>query len=68
MQLPDEAIEYSYQRLLAPLPEAWTPLAELQSQHFLSADRLDQMRTRARDRDCFPHRRPCQEVPWNRRG
>ena len=45
MQLPDEAIEYSYQRLLAPLPEAWTPLAELQSQHFLSADRLDQMRT-----------------------
>ena len=35
MQLPDEAIEYHYQRLLAPPPEAWTPLAELQAQHFL---------------------------------
>jgi glucose-6-phosphate isomerase len=45
MQLPDEAIEYTYQRLMAPLPDAWTPLAELQSQHFLAPDRLDQMRT-----------------------
>jgi len=44
MQLPDEAIEYTYQRLLAPLPDAWTPLAELQSQNFLSLDRLDQLR------------------------
>jgi len=44
MQLPDEAIEYTYQRLLAPLPDAWTPLAELQSQNFLSPDRLDQLR------------------------
>ncbi len=45
MQLPDEAIEYSYQRLLAPLPESWTPLAELQAQHFLSPERVEQMRT-----------------------
>ena len=29
MQLPDENIEYSFQRLLVPLHESWTPLAEL---------------------------------------
>ncbi len=45
MQLPDEAIEYQYTRLLNPLPEAWTPLAELQAQNLLSSERLDQMRT-----------------------
>ena len=26
---------------MAPPPEAWTPLAELQAQHFLSPQRLD---------------------------
>lgn len=41
MQLPDENIEYNYQRLLAPLPEAWTLLAESQREHFLTQDRLD---------------------------
>jgi glucose-6-phosphate isomerase len=41
MQLPDENIEYQYHRLLAAPPEAWTPLAELQAQHFLSPDRLE---------------------------
>ncbi|HJZ57829.1 MAG TPA: glucose-6-phosphate isomerase, partial [Gemmataceae bacterium] len=41
MQLPDENIDYQYQRLLAPMPEAWTPLVELQAQHFLSPDKLD---------------------------
>ena len=41
MQLPDENIEYQFQRLLAPLPESWTPLVELQSQHFLQQDKLD---------------------------
>jgi len=41
MQLPDENIEYHFQRLLAQPPEAWTPLAELQAQHFLSPDRLE---------------------------
>lgn len=45
MQLPDEAIEYDYRRLLAPSPEPWTPLAELQAKHYLSSDRLDPMRT-----------------------
>ena len=41
MQLPDENIEYQYQRLLTRPPDAWTPLAELQAQHFLSPDRLE---------------------------
>src|SRR5437763_1717528 len=40
MQLPDETIEYSYQGLLAPPPDGWTPLAELQSQHLLAPARL----------------------------
>ena len=44
MQLPDENIEYDYKRLLAPPAESWTPLAELQSQHLLAADRLEPMR------------------------
>ena len=41
MQLPDESIEFNYQGLLAPAADAWTPLAELQSQNYLSTDRLD---------------------------
>lgn len=45
MQLPDENIEYDYRRLLAAAPDAWTPLAELQSQHFLAAERLEPMKT-----------------------
>ncbi len=44
MQLPDEALEYNYQRLLAPPPEPWTPLAELQAQNFLPPDRLEPAR------------------------
>lgn len=45
MQLPDEAIEYDFKRLLVPPADAYTPLAVLQSQHFLPAERLDPMRT-----------------------
>src|SRR5262245_25166712 len=41
MQLPDESVEYNYQGLLMPVPEAWTPAAELQSQSFLSPERLE---------------------------
>src|SRR5438067_3328617 len=41
MQLPDENIEYQYQRLLAPFPEPWTPLTELQTRNYLSPDRLE---------------------------
>jgi glucose-6-phosphate isomerase len=40
MQLPDEAITYEYQSLLAPTVEEWTPLAELQARHFLPVARL----------------------------
>src|SRR4051812_46149811 len=40
MQLPDEAIAYHYQNLLAPLLEEWTPAAELRQQHFLSQAKL----------------------------
>ncbi|MFM8273439.1 MAG: glucose-6-phosphate isomerase [Gemmata sp.] len=46
MELPDENIEYHFSRLLAPQPEAWTPLAELQSQHLLPPDALDQIKKR----------------------
>jgi len=45
MQLPDESIEYTFQRLLAPPPESWTPLAELQAENLLPSDRLEPMRT-----------------------
>jgi glucose-6-phosphate isomerase len=42
MQLPDENIDYQFQRLLTPhSPEAWTPLVELQAQHFLAPQKLD---------------------------
>jgi len=40
MELPDEAILYSYQGLLAPVAEDWTPAAELRARHFLSPNRL----------------------------
>lgn len=40
MQLPDEAITYNYQALLAPASEDWTPAAEMRHQHFLSAAKL----------------------------
>lgn len=44
MQLPDESIEFNYQGLLAPPVEAWTPLAELQGQQLLTAERVDALR------------------------
>ncbi len=47
MQLPDENIEYNYQRLLAQSGETWTALAELQSQHFLSPERLESIKKQA---------------------
>jgi glucose-6-phosphate isomerase len=40
MQLPDESIAYDYQGALVSPPEAWTPLAELQAQQFLTPARL----------------------------
>lgn len=46
MQLPDENIEYQFQRVIAPLAETWTPLAELQAQHLLPQDELDKIKDR----------------------
>ncbi len=44
MQLPDENIDFQYQRLLIRPPEMWTPLAEVQSQHFLAPERVDALK------------------------
>lgn len=41
MQLPDENVDYQFGRLVSRPSEAWTPLAELQAQHFLSPERLE---------------------------
>jgi glucose-6-phosphate isomerase len=43
MQLPDESITYDYQSLLVPAIEEWTPVAELQNQHFMPAARLREL-------------------------
>ncbi len=40
MQLPDEAIVYQYQSLLASTADEWTPLAEMRAKHYLSPARL----------------------------
>ena len=44
MQLPDENIEYNFQRLLVPLPDGWSPLAELQAQHLLPPEKVDEVK------------------------
>ena len=46
-QLPDENVDYQFQRLLARPAENWSPLAELQSQHFLSPERLEAIKPQA---------------------
>ncbi len=40
MELPDEAVTYSYQSLLAPVGEEWSAAAELRARHFLAPNRL----------------------------
>lgn len=40
MHLPDESIEFNYQGAIAPLPEFWGPLAEMQAKHLLHRDRI----------------------------
>jgi glucose-6-phosphate isomerase len=40
MQLKDEVIEYRYTGALAPTPEHWTPLAEIQTKNLLAPGRL----------------------------
>ncbi len=46
MQLPDEAVSYDYQGLLAPSGEEWTPAAELRARHFVSPARLKDLQAR----------------------
>jgi glucose-6-phosphate isomerase len=43
MQLPDEAVCYEYQGLLAPANEEWTPAAEARARHFLAPPRLKEL-------------------------
>ena len=43
MELPDEAIAYSYNSLLVPADEDWTPAAELRARHLLPAERLKEL-------------------------
>jgi glucose-6-phosphate isomerase len=46
MELPDEAIAYNYQTLLAPTGEEWTAAAELRAKHFVAAARLKELSPR----------------------
>lgn len=41
MQLPDEAIEFNYAGCLLPHSENWSPLAELQTKHYLRPERVE---------------------------
>src|SRR5262245_41321151 len=46
MQLPDEAIAYDYQGLLAPAQDDWTTAAELRHQHCLAAAKIKDLMPR----------------------
>ena len=46
MQLPDEAISYQFQSLLAPIGEEWTPAGELRSANYLSPAKLRDLNQR----------------------
>jgi glucose-6-phosphate isomerase len=46
MQLPDEAVSYDYQGLLASPREDWSPAAELRAHHFLAPARLREIQPR----------------------
>jgi glucose-6-phosphate isomerase len=46
MQLPDEAVSYQYQLLLAPVELEWTPLAEARSRHLLPPQLLKDLTPR----------------------
>jgi glucose-6-phosphate isomerase len=47
MQLPDENIEFQFQRLLVPLAETWSPVAELQNQYLLPPEAVDRLKDEA---------------------
>jgi glucose-6-phosphate isomerase len=68
MQLPDEAISYNYQRLLAPVLDEWTPAAELRQQHFLSPAKLRDLTPRVMQvRSQVATERDLREVPQDLR-
>ncbi len=46
MELPDEAISYNFQGLLAPGNEEWTAAAELRAHHFVSPVRFKELHPR----------------------
>jgi glucose-6-phosphate isomerase len=46
MELPDEAVTYNYQSLLAPVGEEWSAAAELRAHHFLDPGRLKDLMPR----------------------
>src|SRR5437763_8927365 len=46
MELPDEAITYNYQSLLAPAHEDWTVAAEMRTRHYLPPARLKELQSR----------------------
>src|SRR5437899_5406087 len=64
MQLPDESITYQYQSLLFSAIEEWTPVAELQTKHFLPATRLKELLPRLMQvRSQVATERDLQQVP-----
>jgi glucose-6-phosphate isomerase len=63
MRLPDEAVSYDYQSLLAP-QEEWSPAAELRSRHFLPLARLKEIQGRLMPvRGQIAAEREMQQVP-----
>jgi glucose-6-phosphate isomerase len=46
MELPDEAISFNYQGLLAPPSEEWTAAAELRARNFVSTARFKEVQQR----------------------
>ncbi len=64
MQLPDEAVSYEYQGLLASPLEEWGPTAEVRARHFLSPQRLRDLQPRITQvRSQVVAEREMQQVP-----
>jgi len=64
MQLPDEAVSYDYQGLLAPPHEDWSAAAEVRARHFLAPARLKEVQPRLLQvRGQVAAEREMQQVP-----
>ncbi len=64
MQLPDEAVSYDYQGLMAPPREEWSAAAELRARHFLAPGRLKEIQPRLLQvRGQVAAEREMQQVP-----